>query len=78
MAAPERGRWLALASAIVLVVVWGDPASATAGDIDPTFGGDGWVSTLATARNTAGAMAIQPDGKIIVVGTWGSHLATWR
>jgi uncharacterized delta-60 repeat protein len=70
--------WLAVASAIVLVVVWGDPAWAAPGDLDPTFGGDGWVFTLATQRDTAGAMAIQPDGKIIVVGSWGSRLATWR
>jgi len=40
------------------------------GELDTTFGGDGIVTTqIGTGRDTAHAVAIQPDGKIVVVGT---------
>jgi uncharacterized delta-60 repeat protein len=73
-----RRRCLALTYALLLVIVSGEHAWAAPGDMDPTFGGDGWVFTLATSMDTAGAMAILPDGKIVVVGTFGSRLAVWR
>jgi uncharacterized delta-60 repeat protein len=42
---------------------------AAAGDLDPTFGVDGIVLTdIIAAHNIANDMAIQPDGKIVVVG----------
>ena len=41
----------------------------TDGSLDTSFSGDGWVTTDLTANDDgATAVAIQPDGKIIVVG----------
>lgn len=40
------------------------------GRLDPAFGGDGIATTnLATREDAASAVALQPDGKIVVVGT---------
>jgi uncharacterized delta-60 repeat protein len=71
-------RWLAPTCAVLLVSVSGAPAWAAPGDMDPTFGDEGWVSTLAPNREAAGAMTILPDGKIVVVGMFGSQMAAWR
>src|SRR6266508_4116684 len=51
---------------------------AVAGDLDPTFGENGMVSTDFTDFGPDGAyasaMAIQPDGKIVAVGeAWGGE-----
>src|SRR3954470_15309100 len=45
------------------------PAVAAPGDLDPSFSGDGRVSTL-TSPDTfvARAVAVQPDGRIVVAG----------
>jgi uncharacterized delta-60 repeat protein len=50
------------------------PAARTApGDLDPTFGGDGIVRTdLTPAEDDGFAVAIQPDGKIVVGGVKGN------
>ncbi|MFN8461855.1 MAG: choice-of-anchor Q domain-containing protein [Anaerolineales bacterium] len=41
----------------------------SAGSLDATFDGDGLVTTpIANERDAAGAIAIQPDGKIVVAG----------
>ena len=45
------------------------PALAGAGSLDLSFGGDGRVTTdLGSASDDAIAVAVQPDGKILVVG----------
>jgi uncharacterized delta-60 repeat protein len=45
------------------------PVQAAAGDLDPTFGVGGKVTTdLFGGNDDAGGAVIQPDGKIIVVG----------
>ena len=44
------------------------PASAAPGDLDPTFGTGGIVITRIFRYETASAMAIQSDGKVVVVG----------
>jgi uncharacterized delta-60 repeat protein len=43
----------------------------TDGSLDPTFGGDGKVTTSFTARSSdlANAVAVQADGKIVAAGT---------
>jgi uncharacterized delta-60 repeat protein len=51
-------------------------ARAHAGDLDPTFGDNGIV-ILSNLRpeapfDAATAVAIQPDGKIVLVGQWGA------
>lgn len=50
------------------------PAARTApGDLDQTFGGDGVVRTdLSPAEDDGFAVAIQPDGKIVVGGVKGN------
>jgi uncharacterized delta-60 repeat protein len=48
------------------------PASTAAGALDTCFHGDGSVETsVSTARDTATAVLVQPDGKIVVAGTIG-------
>src|SRR5438034_5239081 len=50
-----------------------DRAMLTAGDLDLSFGGDGRVTTdigmLVESIETARSVAIQPDGKIVAVGS---------
>jgi uncharacterized delta-60 repeat protein len=59
-------RWGLLAASLLLPVA---AFSQDAGDLDPSFGGDGKVLTDFNGSNDEGyAAAIQPDGKIIVVG----------
>jgi uncharacterized delta-60 repeat protein len=45
------------------------PAFAASGDLDPTFGGDGRVLTRIRHEAMANAVAIQPDGRIVVAGS---------
>ncbi|MEV5972062.1 calcium-binding protein [Streptomyces sp. NPDC051921] len=54
-----------------LALVLGLPGVATAapGDLDPTFGGDGTVVTDAGYIENNGDVAVQPDGKIVTLGT---------
>jgi uncharacterized delta-60 repeat protein len=48
------------------------PAAAAAGDLDPTFGGDGIVTTdMGKGMDTAVGIAIQGDDKSVVVGVVG-------
>ena len=68
-----RGRRLFGVSLLAIALL-----GANSGEIDPTFGGDGWVFTLSKPYDWAGAMAVQPDGKIIVVTTSGGFIATRR
>ena len=58
-----------LAVALAALAVCAPPATASPGDLDATFSGDGRVSTL-TSPDTfvARAVAIQPDGRIVVAG----------
>ena len=49
-------------------------AQAAAGDLDPTFGIGGMAMTdLNHSTDIANAVAIQPDGKLVVVGTAYKH-----
>ncbi|HYH50024.1 MAG TPA: Ig-like domain-containing protein [Acidimicrobiia bacterium] len=59
---------VAAASILSLVGVAVSPAQAAAGDLDPTFGGDGIVTTDFGGYDSAAALAIQPDGKLVVAG----------
>src|SRR5690242_2925072 len=44
-----------------------------AGDLDPSFGGDGNVAYVTTAESFDGAdVGVQSDGKTVVAGTAGS------
>lgn len=49
------------------------PSAATPGELDPTFAGDGTLTTsfssTRTRNETARAVVVQPDGKVLVAGT---------
>jgi uncharacterized delta-60 repeat protein len=59
--------------AVATSLAWGagaQPAHATDGDLDPSFGTAGQVMTdFNFSTDIANAVAIQPDGKLVVVGT---------
>ena len=69
-------RFAAAAAASLLAALPVQRAHARAGDLDPTFGNGGLVfipNLRADAPfDAANAVAIQPDGKIVVVGRWGA------
>lgn len=59
---------LSLLLAAGVVAVGMGPAAAAPGDLDPSFDGDGIVTTAAGGGGQINAIAIQPDGKIVAVG----------
>ena len=61
---------LAIVGAIVLPMALAVPAGAAGGDLDPTFGNGGLVTTNFTNReDIALPVALQADGKIVAAGT---------
>src|SRR5215218_5888153 len=62
------GALLLLAAAVAA------PAKAAPGDLDPTFSGDGKQTTdFRLGLSSAAATVLQPDGKIVAVGTDLAH-----
>ena len=58
------------ASAVMVLIMSGQIAQAADGDLDPTFGTDGKVLTdFDHSTDIAFAVAVQADGKLVVVGT---------
>src|SRR5438874_1097814 len=58
------------ASAVMVLIMSGQIAQAADGDLDPTFGTDGKVLTdFDHSTDIANAVAVQTDGKLVVVGT---------
>ncbi len=58
-------------------------SSAPNGDLDHTFGSEGAVALKPAVDNAANAVAVQPDGKIVVAGEYYSgtgfqQVAVWR
>lgn len=62
----------------LLTITARNVAYAADGDLDPTFDGDGMVTTNLTVADdsTARAISIQPDGKIVVAGDAGPNNST--
>ncbi len=56
------------AGILLLTFALGPPALAAGGDLDPSFGNRGKVTTLFPDGSYAKAVAIQSDGKIVAVG----------
>lgn len=48
------------------------------GTLDPTFSGDGKVVTDLGATDSANAVAVQPDGKVVAAGQSGGNVALVR
>ena len=60
---------LTLVGAVALVLAIANPAAAPPGDLDPTFDGDGKVTTdFAGSTDEGKGVAIQGDGKIVAAG----------
>ncbi len=57
-----------LISVLVLLTALVVPALAAPGDLDPTFGGSGYVVTGATGSQEFTGVVQQPDGKLVAVG----------
>src|SRR5262245_50427939 len=51
---------------------------ATAGTLDPSFGGDGHVNAFLGVGTFTNAVAVQSDGKTVVVGRAGNDLGIAR
>lgn len=49
-----------------------------AGELDTSFGVNGTLASGATSSGGARAVAVAPDGKIVVVGSFGSSMAVLR
>jgi uncharacterized delta-60 repeat protein len=59
--------WLLVAT-LLLLALPATPVHAAPGDLDVSFSGDGLQTVDAGAADTARAVAIQPDGKIVIAG----------
>jgi uncharacterized delta-60 repeat protein len=67
----------ALAIAILLTALSG-LAHAAPGDLDPSFDGDGMRTFGADLGDTATAVLLQPDGRIVLAGYGGGNFAVAR
>jgi uncharacterized delta-60 repeat protein len=67
-----------LASAAIAAACFVVPAHARPGDLDPAFSGDGLVRASFGKSSSAAAVAIQPDGRIVVAGQSSNKLALAR
>lgn len=54
------------------------PAFAAPGDLDPTFGSGGLAEAAVTSYSLGQAVALQPDGKIVVAGSTIDGIAVAR
>ncbi len=70
---PRRGAGIRRSSLVACVVLAAallvTPAQAAPGELDPSFGTGGKVLTDIAPNGIAQALALQPDGKIIAVGS---------
>jgi uncharacterized delta-60 repeat protein len=66
-------------TAAVLAIMFGAPPAFAAGELDPTFSSDGKVFTDVFGQGYDSLLdaAVQPDGKIVAVGSWGSEGASY-
>jgi uncharacterized delta-60 repeat protein len=67
----------ALVIAVLLTALSG-LAHAAPGDLDPSFDGDGMRTFGANAGDTAKAVLVQPDGKLVLAGYGGANFAVAR
>ena len=60
-----------LALVALIVMVSPGPGHANPGDLDPTFGTGGVVTTTISGGSSAAALALQADGKLVAAGQSG-------
>ncbi len=65
----RTGMLSALGIALLVTLILPRPLQAAPGDLDPSFGSGGIVITDFGGNDTAFALALQPDGKIVAAGT---------
>jgi uncharacterized delta-60 repeat protein len=65
---PRRARSLAVLIGMAVVLFGAGVAQAGAGDLDPTFDGDGRVTSDVTSADRIRAIVVQPDGRILIGG----------
>ena len=66
----KKSRLASLGLLVALVLLISTSALAADGDLDPAFGNNGFVITdLGNSSDTARSVLIQPDGKIVMLGT---------
>jgi uncharacterized delta-60 repeat protein len=63
-----------IVSIVVLLAVSAVAADAAPGDLDPSFDGDGKTSIDYGGDDYANAVAVQPDGKIVLVGSGNANV----
>jgi uncharacterized delta-60 repeat protein len=68
--------WLGWLVLVVLVLSLPGLAGAAPGRLDPTFGPAGKTTTNVGPSGSAFALAVQPDGKIVVAGTTAKRSAS--
>jgi uncharacterized delta-60 repeat protein len=59
---------------VALVALFAGPALAAPGDLDPSFSGDGKTTIDYGGDDAANAVAVQPDGKIVLVGRGNANV----
>jgi uncharacterized delta-60 repeat protein len=64
----SRGWGLGLVAALLLGLSWAGVGAGAPGDLDPTFGAGG-VAIAFGPQDSAHALALQPDGTLVVAGT---------
>src|SRR5918992_1157139 len=64
----DRKALLTLVGVAFFLVLTAIPGAANPGTLDPTFDGDGRVTTDFGGRDSAGDVVIQPDGKLVAGG----------
>ena len=69
---------LAVLCALLLAAVFASVALAAPGDLDPTFDGDGKRTINYGGNENGGAVAVQPDGKIVLVSAGLGGFAVTR
>jgi Domain of unknown function (DUF5122) beta-propeller len=70
---PVQSPIVTLSAALAALAFASGPAFAAAGDLDPSFDGDGVVSADFGAGAGIESAALQPDGKIVVAGHTASN-----
>lgn len=62
-----------------VVLIAAGSAGATPGDLDQTFGTNGWaITSVGRSYSLVSAAEVQPDGKIVVAGLRNDHVARTR